>query len=68
MPDVDSPSRLEIIRAVHGVTPAGSWFLLADVAMSRPDSRNHDPAEPAFDASWLVILGSPDRDIITLQG
>jgi hypothetical protein len=65
MPDVESNSRPEIIHAVHGMTPAGTWFLLADVATRQPES---DPTEPAFDADWLVVLGRAGRDIITLQG
>lgn len=67
--DAERAGRSAIIHAFHGVSPSGTWFLLADVAPNQLDSSpNDDSHEPAFDGSWLVILGRRDRDIITLQG
>lgn len=68
-PHAASNGRPEIIRAVHGVTPAGDWFLLADVAPARPGSEwlACEDASASGDR-WLVVLGRRDRDIITLHG
>ncbi len=67
--EVEHTTRPPIIHAFHGVTPTGNWFVLADVAPAQPDDEPACIVESrTFDASWLVILGRPDRDIITLQG
>ncbi len=61
--------RPEIIHAVHGVTPNGSWFLLAGIA---PNQSSNDgrpcTGENMSGDSWLVVLGHPDRDIISPHG
>jgi hypothetical protein len=60
--------RPAVIRAVHGVTASGDWFLLADVASKPPGGVDDMSDARRFDESWLVVLGRRDRDIITLQG
>ncbi len=68
-PETGSNDRSEIIHAVHGMTPAGNWFLLADVAPKPPGGDQSSFADtPTFDDTWLVVLWRRDRDIITLQG
>jgi len=60
--------RPEIIHALHGVTPGGDWFLLADVASSR--YANHQLTrddDPVADTAWLVVLGRRERDMISLH-
>jgi len=67
--DTEHTTRPTTIHALHGVTPIGNWFVLAHVAQQQPDVELPCAVESrAFDASWLVILGRHDRDIITLQG
>ena len=66
--DTEQNTRSEIIRAFHGVSSTGNWFLLADLAPGQPDDGLSCLAgSRTFDASWLVILGRRDRAIITLQ-
>ena len=66
-PDAEDDGRPEIIRAVHGVTQNGSWFLLADVAGHRPgDAVDGATSERLSRDEWLVVLGSRERDIIKL--
>ena len=69
MPTLDGQTgRPEIIHALHGVTPGGDWFLLADVASSgRVDSMLAGLDVTLTDTGWLVVLGRRERDIISLR-
>ncbi len=61
-------SRPSIIRALHGVSASGDWFLMADLAPKHDTDGEHRPLdEPVIDDTWLVILGHRDRDIIIAQ-
>jgi len=58
-----------IIHAVHGVTPDGSWFLLAAIAPNRSSNDSRPcTAETTTSDPWLVVLGHHDRDIISPHG
>ena len=67
----DDVGRSEIIHSVHGVTPSGNWFLLADVGASEPSGHQLSQAcdRPGDDVndSWLVVVGRHNRDMISAE-
>ena len=70
LPSPDDASRTEIIRSIHGVTPSGNWFLLADAGGTDPSSdrlsrARNDSYDTAGSDSWLVVVGHRVRDMIS---